>query len=61
MEDYEFMTRRGGGGMANDDSMTKGGGGASPKGILHDEGGRGVQTPPKKHDVINEQPLSQIV
>ena len=26
--------------------------------IFDDQGGEGVQTPPKKHDIINEQPLT---
>ena len=39
--------------------MTRGGGGVSQKVILHDEGGRGGPDPPKKDDVIYEQPLTQ--
>ena len=34
-----------------------GGLGVSQKVILHDEGRRGDQTPPKKDDIIYEQPL----
>ena len=33
------------------------GGGVSHKVILHDKGGRGGQDPPKKYDIIYEQPL----
>ena len=37
--------------------MTRGVGGVSQKVIFGDEGGRGVQTPPKNDDIIYEQPL----
>ena len=39
----------------------KGGRGVSLKVILPDEGGGGVQTPPKKDDIIYEQPLISII
>ena len=38
--------------------MIRGGGGVSQKVIFDDKGGGEVQTPPKKHDIINEQPLT---
>ena len=37
--------------------MGMGVGGISQSVIFDDKGGRGVQTPHKKHDIINEQPL----
>ena len=37
--------------------MTRGAGGVSQTMILIDKGGGGVQTPPKKDDIIYEQPL----
>ena len=33
------------------------GGGVSHKVIFNDQGGGGVQAPPKKQDIINEQPF----
>ena len=41
--------------------MIRGGGEVSQKVIFDDQGGKGVQTPPKKHDIINEQPLIYIL
>ena len=39
--------------------MIRGGMGVSQKVIFNDKGGRGgVEPPHKKHDIINEQPLS---
>ena len=38
--------------------MTRGEGGVSQKVIFDDEGGRGGSDPPKKDDIIYEQPLS---
>ena len=40
--------------------MTRGGGGLSQKVICMTRGGGWVQTPPKKDDIICEQPLSRI-
>ena len=34
--------------------------GGSAKVIFNDQGGRGVQTPPKKYDINNEQPNTVI-
>ena len=38
--------------------MIRGEGGSSEKCFSMIKGGGGVQAPPKKHDIINEQPLN---
>ena len=40
--------------------MTRGGGGQSQKEIFDNEGGRGGLDPPKKDDIIYEQPLVHV-
>ena len=52
-----FMTRRAGGVRQNVIFDDKGWRGGSQKGIFDVEGGGVVQTPPKKDDIIYEQPL----